>query len=107
MAVEAGDMSEVPFLPIVVNVLLYSTLPVSLILFVLGVQWLFRVFALLCAACLIGLIWFFAISSECCPTGMEALALVIWPSLLFVTGLWSWICYAVFFSLGLLPHQRS
>lgn len=56
-------------------------LPAAIITWFFGGLWVFRLWLLMMAGTIGYLIWFFLIKEDCGGTGMEGLALVIWPVL--------------------------
>ncbi|MEL6508631.1 MAG: hypothetical protein AAFQ32_02460 [Pseudomonadota bacterium] len=70
-------------------------LPAALITWLFGGRWVFRLWLLIMAGIAVALGWFFLIQENCCPTGMEGLALVIWPILGFGVGIGMFLGYAV------------
>ncbi|MEM9392928.1 MAG: hypothetical protein AAGA38_03660 [Pseudomonadota bacterium] len=69
--------------------------PGALIAWFFGGRWVWRLWLVVMAGIVLWLIWFFGLSERCCPTGMEGLALFIWPLLGLGIGVGLWLGYAV------------
>lgn len=95
------------FLPDVLGPAIIVATPAALALAVLfggrGVAW----GAGLALAGIIGfLFWGLGLGGFTGGTGMEALAVVIWPMMWAIGAAWSGILYLIVRLLGVLPHQR-
>ena len=69
--------------------------PAAIITWLFGGRWVFRLWLLNMAGIIVYLGWIFLIQENCCGTGMEGLALVIWPILGFGVGVGMFLGYAV------------
>lgn len=70
-------------------------LPAALITWFFGGRWVFRLWLLIMTGIVGYLGWFFLIKEDCCGTGMEGLAFVIWPLLGLGAGVGMFLGYAV------------
>lgn len=83
-----------PFLFAAALFMLGSTVPAALITGFLGGKWVWRLWLLIMLGIALYLLWFFTLSNQCCPTGMEGLALILWPLLGLGIGLGAFFGYA-------------
>lgn len=60
-----------------------------------GGKWVLRLWLIIMAGIVLYLLWFFFVSSACCPTGMEGLALFILPSLGLSAGVGLFLGYGI------------
>lgn len=58
-----------------------AAVPGGLVAWHVGGRWVWRLWLFVMAGIASYLVWFFGIKPDCCPTGMEGLALVILPLL--------------------------
>ncbi len=100
-------MGDYPFVGVFLLILIITVPPALLIGFLFGRRGLERTFLFLGLSMLIYFVWVFGISDKCCPTGMEGLALIVFPSMFMVSGIVTGFCYLILAVLKLFPDQRG
>lgn len=99
-------MHELPFLPMIVQVLINVPLPALVFGFFAGGRGIVLGLIALLGVAVVWLVWFLWISGDCCPTGMEGMSLIIVPILFGLAVIVAGVCYALLWLVRLLPDQR-
>ena len=99
-------MDDIPVIQVAFIVVLCVTVPVLVLLLIFGGRGLLWGVGLAFAGIAAYLFWGFVLGGISFSTGMEGLALVIWPFIWVAGSIWAALLYLVVKACGWLPDQR-